>query len=99
LPRLSSREPAIFHLSTWPELSSDEIVKSWTEKTTEEMCEMARQEGKLSKFIYPNDADEKQNVFAGYEEGCVERLRDVSRKYDPERAIQRLQGSGGNVGM
>jgi hypothetical protein len=62
------------------------------------MCEMARQEGKLSKFIYPNDANEKQDVFAGYEEGCVERLRDVSRKYDPERVIQRLQGGGGKVG-
>jgi hypothetical protein len=28
LPQLSSRVPAIFHLSTWPELSSNEIVKS-----------------------------------------------------------------------
>jgi hypothetical protein len=63
------------------------------------MSSLAREEGKLHKYIYINDANEKQDVFSGYDKENIEKMREVSRKYDPERVMQKLQGGGVRLGV
>ncbi|KAG6003183.1 hypothetical protein E4U43_000956 [Claviceps pusilla] len=42
-------------------------------------------------FLYQNYASRKQHVFGSYGTANLERLRTVSKKYDPERVWQKLQ--------
>jgi len=42
-------------------------------------------------FIYQNYAAAEQPVFQSYGSNNLERLRDISRKYDPHRVWQVLQ--------
>jgi hypothetical protein len=69
-------------------------MKAWTEQITNELSHLAQETKNLHKYIYINDANEKQDVFAGYEQDNVERMREVSRRYDPGRCFQTL-GVGG----
>lgn len=43
------------------------------------------------KYIYQNYAYKTQDVFASYGAKNHERLRRISRKYDPEQIFQKLQ--------
>lgn len=42
-------------------------------------------------FLYQNYASRAQHVFGSYGTANLERLRAVSKKYDPERVWQKLQ--------
>lgn len=55
---------------------------------------MAKQVGKEHKYLYANNVNMAQDAFGGYEEENVERMRDVSRKYDPEGVFQKLRNGG-----
>jgi hypothetical protein len=57
----------------------------------------ARQQGLASDFLYLNDADGSQNVFAGYGEENLEFLREVKDKYDPMGVFTRLMPGGFKV--
>jgi hypothetical protein len=43
------------------------------------------------RYIYQNYASAEQNVFWGYGEQNLEKLREVSRKYDPNGVFEKLQ--------
>ena len=56
--------------------------------------EAAREMGLASEYIYLNYADFWQDPIVGYGEENVERLRAVSRKYDPEAVFQKRVPGG-----
>ncbi|KAG8627052.1 hypothetical protein KVT40_004535 [Elsinoe batatas] len=50
-----------------------------------------------NKFIYLNDADKFQNVFAGYPASSVQRLKSIRNKYDPSKVFATQQPGGWKV--
>jgi hypothetical protein len=66
----------------------------WSTSFIEEMHRLNRQLGLASEFIYMGDAGETQNPWAGFPQRNVQRLRDVSRAYDPDRVFQLLNYGG-----
>ncbi|KAF2224688.1 putative FAD dependent oxidoreductase [Elsinoe ampelina] len=50
-----------------------------------------------NKFIYLNDADKFQNVFAGYPASSVQRLKSIRNKYDPSKVFTTQQPGGWKV--
>ncbi|EMR90926.1 putative fad binding domain-containing protein [Botrytis cinerea BcDW1] len=59
-----------------------------------ELTLFATKLGILHKYIYPNYADASQDIFAGYGEENLSRLRKVQEAYDPEGTWRRLQSGG-----
>lgn len=45
-------------------------------------------------YIYLNHAAAEQNPFFGYGQGNLDKLRAVSRKYDPSGVFRKLQPGG-----
>ena len=58
------------------------------------MHRLNKQLGLASDFIYMGDAGETQNPWAGIPQTNVQRLRAVSRTYDPDRVFQLLNYGG-----
>ncbi|KAF4552821.1 FAD-binding domain-containing protein 14 [Elsinoe fawcettii] len=50
-----------------------------------------------NKFIYLNDADKFQNVFAGYPAANVQKLKSIRAKYDPSKVFTTQQPGGWKV--
>lgn len=90
----SSDTFSVLMLATWTENKDDHRVRQSIERVTDEMQAIAKQAGKLSKFVYINDANEKQDSYKTLEPSNLERLREVSRRYDPEGVFQRLRQGG-----
>lgn len=84
----------ILILTTWKGASDDDRVRGWTEAITQEICQLAEKKGRLHKFVYLNDANETQDGFASYEPGVLEKMREVSMKYDPDGIFQTLRKGG-----
>lgn len=53
-----------------------------------------RASGVASRYIYQNYAGPKQDVYGGYGEDNLRRLRAVAKKYDPEGVFQTLMPGG-----
>ena len=62
-------------------------VAKFVEKTTHKM-------GLLLDFVFMNDANSSQNPLASYGTEGLSKLREISKKYDPEQIFQTLQNSG-----
>jgi hypothetical protein len=75
----------------WDRAEDDEEVKASVSRFTEKTMDLLEKEGLLHRWIYPNYANEKQDVFAGYGEKNRGKLREIQRKYDPEGVFSRLQ--------
>lgn len=84
----------IMQLSTWKHEKDDERVMRWTERISEEMKHAAKSEDKLHKYLYVNNVDETQDAFASYEPENLERMRTVSKRYDPDGVFQKLRSGG-----
>ena len=78
----------------WNSSSDDERVYSALATIQEETAAFARDRGADLEFLYMNDASADQDVVAGYGEESVRRLRQASRKYDPEGVFQTLMPGG-----
>lgn len=55
--------------------------------------------GLYNAYAYLNDAGPDQAVFQGYGAGNLQRLRDISKKYDPEGVFQKLLPGGFKLGF
>lgn len=66
------------------------------EKIRAELCKNGL-EHLISPWIYLNDADKGQDVFAGYPAGNVQALQKIRTKYDPERIFTDLMPGGWKV--
>lgn len=71
--------------TTWFDPKYDEIMNGWSDQTNELIYEALGKKGLSHPFIYMNDAHGYQDVFAGYGQKEVKRLKKIREQYDPER--------------
>ncbi|TGO27245.1 hypothetical protein BPAE_0045g00440 [Botrytis paeoniae] len=88
----------VFNINIWwSSQASDSytpLMQQSTHNLISKLTLFAKELGILHKYIYPNYADASQNVFAGYGEENLSRLRQVQEAYDPEGTWRRLQSGG-----
>ena len=75
----------------WSDVEDDGVVLAAARRVIDRSTEKAKEMGAFHRYLYQNYADISQDVFAGYGEENLKRLREVSRKYDPEQVFQKLQ--------
>lgn len=60
-------------------------MNKWSDDTLELMHEKLGKKDLAHKFIYMNDAAGYQDVFAGYGDKELKKLKKIRNAYDPER--------------
>ncbi|MCJ1361817.1 hypothetical protein MMC16_000917 [Acarospora aff. strigata] len=84
---------------TWASVTDDANVLRAIENLTNRSIAAAKAKGLLTEYIYLNDAGPEQLPFEGYGAGNLQRLRQISKKYDPEAIFQRLLPGGFKLGI
>ncbi|KAF1992666.1 FAD-binding domain-containing protein [Amniculicola lignicola CBS 123094] len=79
---------------TWDLSENDDQVYSAVEDLLQRLKKTASEKGLLHRYIFTNYAYHKEEVLAGYGEQSVNRLREVSQKYDPEGIFQKSVPGG-----
>ena len=82
----------------WPDKEDNAAVDRWVRETTAAINDAAKAAGIWDAFMYMGDAAGFQDVFSGYGEKNVKRLRGISRAYDPDRVFQKLLPGGFKIG-
>lgn len=77
--------------TSWSDEADDERIFQAMRNVVRRANETAWRQGLGVRFLYQNYAAAEQDVFASYGEENLERLRMVSRQYDPEGVWWRLQ--------
>ncbi|KAF2279163.1 FAD-binding domain-containing protein [Westerdykella ornata] len=80
--------------SSWTNPTDDSRLYKFLNDITETVKAYAKSKGIDNDFVYLNYASEFQDPIASYGADNVERLRAISRKYDPGQVFQRLQPGG-----
>lgn len=75
---------------TWSDLALNGEVEKQTKNLVESVKSLAKNKGLGNEFIYMNYAEPSQDVLGGYGRENLERLRRVSRRYDPRGELKRL---------
>ena len=73
----------------WKLATDDEHIFAEVEKFVAELRQLAREKSLLHRYIFTNYGYSKDDVLAGYGEDNVSRLKEASKKYDPEGVFQR----------
>jgi hypothetical protein len=87
-------------LSYGDHTSYEPIVTAFLEQMGQRMkdeLEVQNLRHLISSWLYINDADKGQNVFAGYTKENVRALQRIREKYDPERVFTDLMPGGWKV--
>jgi hypothetical protein len=82
---------------TWTKEEDDARVKAAQAAASNTYMTWAQKHGLADDFLYLNDAEESQDVFAGYGEENREFLRAVRDKYDPTGVFTHLMPGGYKV--
>lgn len=71
--------------TAWSDANGDEAVEKMTENTISRIGEAAESLGVANRYLYINYASERQadEIFAGYGEENVQRLKQIQRAVDP----------------
>jgi hypothetical protein len=80
--------------SSWSNISDDEQMAIFARKFIEDVDTRSKEKGVFYPWRYLNYAAAFQGPMAGLAEGTIERLRDVSGKFDPDEAFQTLVPRG-----
>jgi hypothetical protein len=83
----------------WKSSKYDAAVNAWVQKTTAAIKEATKVAGIYEAFNYMGDAAGFQEIYPGYGAANQKKLLDISRKYDPLRALQRLLPGGFKIGI
>ena len=75
----------------WDNAEDDAVVQGAFTSFLDRSVSLAKEMGLHHPWIYQNYANISQDVFAGYGEENKQKLRDIQRKYDPERMFAKLQ--------
>ncbi|KAK3945230.1 putative fad binding domain-containing protein [Diplogelasinospora grovesii] len=78
----------------WQDDEFDDLAHQAIHASGGAIREIAERKGKLLDFQFINDATWDQSPISTYGKHNVERLRDISRRYDPLQVFQKLQGDG-----
>ncbi|KAL9115567.1 MAG: hypothetical protein Q9187_007280 [Circinaria calcarea] len=81
-------------LVDWQNANDDAAVRAAPIATSEKWKELGEKRGSYVSFLFMNDASRDQNPLAAYGSTNVEKLKAVSRKYDPSQVFQTLQNDG-----
>ena len=92
---LESVDQTWFFLDTgWHFADGDTTAHNATRAINDRIETASRAAGFYLPYIFMNDASWDQNVIAHYGMKSVQRLREVQRKYDPEKVFQKLVSGG-----
>ncbi|KAF2687323.1 FAD-binding domain-containing protein [Lentithecium fluviatile CBS 122367] len=82
---------------SWEDASDDAEIEEWLSAVNAEIEEKLEAANATNRYIYLNDADKPQDVFAGYGEENLLKLRMIRSKYDPARVFTDLMPGGFKV--
>ncbi|GME51113.1 FAD linked oxidase [Neofusicoccum parvum] len=82
---------------TWSSAEDDATVQAFYEAVNAELTARLEPLGVLHRFLYMNDVNQKQDVFAGYPRSSVQLLKMVRDKYDPDRVFTEQMPGGFKV--
>ncbi|KAF2826167.1 FAD-binding domain-containing protein [Ophiobolus disseminans] len=89
----------VFLNPTWDSDSDDLRINEAVERLLEKSKAIARDTGKLHRYIFPNYAFHKEDVFQGYGDRALSALRETSKEFDPEGFFQHVVPGGFKLGM
>ncbi|KAH9992264.1 FAD-binding domain-containing protein [Xylariaceae sp. FL0662B] len=81
-------------LVDWKNAKDDDLVRSVSIDTGNEWKRLARERGLDLEFTFMNDASRDQSPLASYGADNLEKLRQISRKYDEDQLFQNQQNAG-----
>ncbi|KAL2177758.1 uncharacterized protein P884DRAFT_223477 [Thermothelomyces heterothallicus CBS 202.75] len=81
----------------WWEAGDDGAADAAARSLHGRVARLSRAEGSFLDYVFMNDASWRQPVIAGYGPACLRRLRQVARRYDPDRVFARLLRGGQKV--
>jgi FAD/FMN-containing dehydrogenase len=88
---LEAVDQSWFHIDLiWWNAEDDEAMRIAGESLMEEIESAARKQGSHIRYIFMNDANERQDVMASYGTENVLRMRQVQDYYDPHQVFHRL---------
>ena len=82
---------------TWSNEEDDATVQAFYEAVNANITEQLKPLGVLHEYLYLNDANQVQDVFAGYPKSSVLLLQMIRDKYDPDRVFTDLMPGGFKV--
>ncbi|KAI0882026.1 uncharacterized protein GGS22DRAFT_196179 [Annulohypoxylon maeteangense] len=78
----------------WQDESNDEQALAAIQALGDSVISASKKHGADLPFRFMNDANHAQNVLASYGSANLERLRSISKQYDPQQMFQNLQNGG-----
>ncbi|ROW02398.1 hypothetical protein VMCG_06089 [Cytospora schulzeri] len=78
----------------WKEAKDDERIFAEVGNLVTELRQLAREKDLLHRYIFTNYGYSEDDVVAGYGEDSVSRLRETSKRYDPEGLFQKSVPGG-----
>ncbi|KAG4216911.1 hypothetical protein PC116_g34608 [Phytophthora cactorum] len=78
----------------WNDEKDDDLVRSVSIQTGEKWKQLGDERGLSVPFIFMNDASRDQNPLASYGTENVNKLKQISQKYDASQLFQKQQNSG-----
>jgi FAD/FMN-containing dehydrogenase len=93
------RKSVLLGCSFWVSPEDDEIVKQKTREHLAWAESTARERGLLKPFIYPNYANGIQDIFHGFGQQNLQKMRQVRDVYDPENVFGRYWRGGFKLGV
>lgn len=76
---------------SWSDIADDDRILTAAQNILDGCQAAASAVGLLNKYVYQNYASAGQDVFSGYGQKNLARLKAVSAKYDPAQVFQKLQ--------
>lgn len=73
----------------WSNAADDEVLERTGRRLLDELYADTTRFGVANKYVFLNYAAPHQDPIASYGEGNVMRMREASRKYDPEGVFQK----------
>ncbi|KAH8660740.1 hypothetical protein BGZ60DRAFT_381647 [Tricladium varicosporioides] len=82
---------------TWGDSADDAAIEEFVQSVNANITSQLEAVNATSSYIYLNDADLDQPVFAGYPAENVQRLKEIRAKYDPGMIYTNLMPGGFKV--
>ncbi|KAI5804956.1 hypothetical protein EDC01DRAFT_626861 [Geopyxis carbonaria] len=83
----------------WADPEHDDTLRQLGQDIGRKIDALAQAQGRHVPYIFMNDAAADQEVLQSYGAANLQKLRTVSRKYDPQRVFQKQQYGGFKVGV
>lgn len=72
----------------WKLAIDDERISLEIESLVAELRQLAREKGMLHRYMFTNYSYSKDDVLAGYGEDSLLKLKETSKRYDPDGVFQ-----------